>query len=136
MVRSVKEFSFVTLTLWMLIVRSQGTRYRPLYSFLTGQQHIFPQLSEDIRNQSEYSNNIYFIYYNKWVFLKNAIPFHIFYGKIKCNDWMNESEGEDSENMIHDLWSSVVCACLLICFFLITRLLHFVVVYFCFKVML
>lgn len=72
MVESVKEFSNFKFFLFIIggvLALTDAARYRPLYSFIAGQSHIFPQLSEEIRNQTEYSNNIYFNYYNKWVFL-------------------------------------------------------------------
>lgn len=68
MVESVKEFLYFKIFLiFCLLTRNYAARYRPLYSFIVGQSHIFPQLSEEIRNQTEYSNNIFFNYYNVWV---------------------------------------------------------------------
>lgn len=68
MVETVKEFfnfKISILILFCVSTRSYAARYRPIYNFIVGQPQIFPQLSEEIRNQTEYSNNIYFNYYNK-----------------------------------------------------------------------
>lgn len=68
MVESVKEFFYFKIfIIFCVVTRNYATRYRPIFNFIVGQPHIFPQLSEEIRNQTEYSNNIYFNYYNKWV---------------------------------------------------------------------
>lgn len=68
MVESVKEYFYLKIfIIFCLVTRNYAARYRPFYNFIVGQSHIFPQLSEEIRNQTEYSNNIYFNYYNKWV---------------------------------------------------------------------
>ncbi|XP_037043896.1 uncharacterized protein LOC119079910 isoform X2 [Bradysia coprophila] len=66
MVESIKEFFwfFKVFILFGILTRNYAARYRPIYSFIVGQSHIFPQLSEEIRNQTEYSNKIYFNYYN------------------------------------------------------------------------
>lgn len=66
MVETMKEFfNFKILILFCLFARNYAVRNRPIYNFILGQPQIFPQLSEELRNQTEYSNNIYFNYYNK-----------------------------------------------------------------------
>lgn len=66
MVGSIRKFLyFKLLILFCVLTRNNADRNRPIYNFILAQQQHFPQLSEEIRNQSEYSNNIYFNYYNK-----------------------------------------------------------------------
>lgn len=70
MVESVKEFTHikVLMILFCILTRNNyATRYRPIYSFVVGKSYTFPQLNVGFRNQTEYSNKIYFNYYNMWV---------------------------------------------------------------------